>query len=506
MNFLHKLTLPIILMTFVLLVFSCTTIIKKSNERNDISYLITFDSDSLKVARVKVTFTPIDSILFMNPGANNLEKRWATFVHNIKVVDNTGKLIKVEELPDAKWKMHVSLTEKIVLSYDVHLDHEDYQWSGGIDGVAYSTDMGVFYTGRTLFIMNGEQSKNIKIEFKLPTDWIVTTPWKNEKEISNTYRAINNFDLANSMIFAGTHKEVSINREDFELVFALGSAEIIADETEFRNLAEGVLDYYIDLIGGIPKPAPDNPFKKAVVVISSGASTDGEALGNNISILIGKDGDPFSKMISRFIFAHEFFHLWNGKSFSQTSQKTEWFKEGVTNYYTLKALHHVKFLTDESYLDFLSNFFYKRYNEDNGVGKLSMSKGEEKHDHWGLIYGGGMLVGIAQDIIIRNATNNEKNIDDLMRSLYKKYGESNDNYTLDELQSMMSELSGIEQTDFFNSYILGTNRFPIDKYLIMAGLDAKLENGNLTISKKEQETQVQRGIIKGLFGQLNREK
>jgi len=51
--------------------------------------------------------------------------------------------------------------------------------------------------------------------------------------------------------------------------------------------------------------------------------------------------------------------------------------------------------------------------------------------------------------------------------------------------------------------LLGTNKIPIDKYLIMAGLEAKVENGNLTISKREQETKEQGNIIKGLFGQIN---
>ena len=508
MKLLNKLTFLITLMVLVILFLGCTNKIKKGDQNDEaISYSIAFDSDNFKVAKVKVAFTPKDSMLFMNYGADNLEKRWATFIHNIKVVNDDGKPIELEEMPDAKWKMHVALTEKVVLTYDVHLDHEDYKWSGGIDGVAYSTDMGVFYTGRTLFIMNGEQWKNITVDFKLPTNWSVTTPWTIDKDLTDTYRVINNTDLANSMIFAGTHKELSIKRDNFELLFALGSNEIIADEADFRNLAEGVLDYYIELMGGIPEPAPDNPFKKAVVVISSSTSTtDGEVIGNNISILIEKEGDQFSKTISRFIFAHEFFHLWNGKSFSPTSENAEWFKEGFTNYYTLKALHHVKFLTDESYLDFLSNFFYQRYNDDNGVGKLSITNGEEKHDHWGLIYGGGMLVGISQDMIIRDATNNEKSIDDLMRSLFNKYGGSNDNYTLEELQNMMSELSGIEQTDFFNKYVIGTDKIPIDNYLTMAGLDAKVENGNLIILKKEQQTLEQQKIMKGLFGQLNSEK
>jgi len=503
MNFIHKLTFQINLVALAILALCCISQIKANIQNDDITYSITIDFDNFKVAKVQVSFVPKDSILYMNVGANNLEKRWATFIHNVKVINHIGKTIKVEELPDANWKMHVSLTDKIVLTYDVHLDHENYEWNGGIDGAAYSTELGVFYTGRALLIMNGDNWGNISVDFNLPADWSVTTPWNRKINISHAFKVNNISELAYAMIFAGTHREVSVKRKDFELVFALGSEEIITQEVEFRNLAEGVLDYYIDLMGGIPNPAPNNQFKKAVVVVSSGSSTDGEAIGNNISILIGKNGDQFSKTISRFIFAHEFFHLWNGKSINSINDNTEWFNEGFTNYYTLKALHQVGFLTDDSYLDFLSNFFYQRYSNDNGVGKLSMINGGEKHNHWGLIYGGGMLIGISQDIIIRNATNNEKSLDDLLRGLFKKYGGTNDSYTLEELHSMMSELSGIDQTDFFNSYVIGANKIPIANYLTMAGLNAKVENGNLTISKNEHETIEQHNIINGFFGQIN---
>ncbi|MCY2686014.1 M61 family metallopeptidase [Salinimicrobium sp. TH3] len=489
---------------FTIIVISFLFLSFKPHQKDEaITYTIAFNRDNINTAKVKAEFTPKDSILFMDYGADHLEKRWATFIHNIKAVNGEGKPITMEELPDAKWKIHAPLNEKIVLTYDVHLDHEDYEWDGGIDGVAYATGMGVFYTGRTLFIMNGEYRKNIEVDFQLPQNWQVTTLWSIKSDVASVYRVRDNNDLAKAMIFAGTHKEFSIKRDDFELVFALGSTEIINDEATYRNLAEGVLDYYIALMGGIPRPAPEDPFKKMVVVISSHPSiTDGEVIGNNISILIEKDADQFSKTISRFIFAHEFFHLWNGKSFRPAGEDTEWFREGLTNYYTLKALHQVEFLNDESYLDFLSNFFYARYINDPGVGTLSMSKGEEKHEHWGLVYGGGMLAGIAQDMIIRNATNNEKSMDDLMRSLYFKYGNSSDAYTLEELQRSMSVLSGTDQSDFFNSYILGTNKIPIENYLPLAGLNASIENGNLILSKKEQQRPEQQRIMEGLFGAL----
>ena len=477
---------------------------KASDNNYCVIYTVAFNDNNWKIAKVKVEFTPQDSILFMEEGAGHLENGWATFVHDLKVVNDKGQAIEVEEFPGARWKIHSPPNKKITLSYVVHLDHQDHEWDGGIDGIAYTTDSGIFYTGRTLFIMNGKQRKNIRVNFLLPESWEVTTPWTQSGNDISSYWVLSQTSLANAMIFAGTHKEISLIREDFEFVFALGSSEIIAEQAVYKDLAEGVLDYYIKLMGGIPRPSPEDPFKKMIVVISSHPSvTDGEVIGNNISILIQKDADEFSRTISRFILAHEFFHLWNGKSFAPDSDEAEWFKEGLTNYYTLKALHHVSFLSDESYLDFLGNFLYKRYYDDPGTGKLSIAKGEEKHKHWGLIYGGGMLAGIAQDLIIREATNNEKSMDDLMRMLYNQYGNSNDSYTLEELQSGMSYLSGKDLSGFFNSYITGTEVIPIETYLGLAGLKSSVQNGNLLISKMEHQTEKQQHLMRSLFETKN---
>ena len=85
----------------------------------------------------------------MSPGGIQLPKRWATFVQNLKVLDENGNSVPVEELPDAKWKMHLPQKRKVILSYEIKLDHESYTWPGGIDGVAFARDWGVFYSGRT---------------------------------------------------------------------------------------------------------------------------------------------------------------------------------------------------------------------------------------------------------------------------------------------------------------------------------------------------------------------
>jgi len=465
-----------------------------------VSYSVSIDSNNPELATIQVSYVLLDNTLTMAPGANQLPNRWATFVHNLRAFSEDGESLNIEQLPSAEWRVHSPLEQRITLTYDVKLDHEEHEWSSGIDAAAYANDLGVFYTGRSLFILVPNNGGTIDVDFKLPNNWGITTPWNARGKKQFSYTADNITALSESILFAGLHEEISIKRKNFELVFALGGDEIIAQKEEFKTLAESVFDYYIDLMGGTPRLPGGRIFSKSVVVINSSDKTDGEGIGNNISLLIDRKGDPMSKMISRFIFSHEFFHLWNGKSFIPEGDSTEWFREGITNYYTLKSMHNFGLLNDQSYLGILNDLFYQRYRTDEGIGKIPMSNGAEKHDHWGIISGGGLFVGIAQDIIIRSETKNTKTLDDLMRGLFQKYGGTNETYSLDELLSSLSAYSGLDQTDFFNKYVLGADRIPIDEYLSMAGLEAKIENENLRITMPEQVSEVKEKMIRGLFG------
>ena len=464
-------------------------------------YRIHIDGNNTKKAIVECEIVLEDNMLYMSSiGANQFASRWAHFVDNLEARSLNGEPIQIDTLAGSNWKIHAETGSRVRLKYIINLHHEDFKWSGGVDGAAYARDWGVFYTGRSIFVMNGQHKKNILVEFDIPKKWKVSTPWENSLSQPLVYTVTNLTTLSDSMFFAGTHEEYRIKRENFELIFAFGGKGIIAEKDEFTEMAEGIMDYYINLMGGVPNPSPEDAFDKSIVVLNSSSNTDGEVIGNHISILLKENGDMMSQMIGRFIFAHEFFHLWNGKSFTPEANDCEWFKEGVTNYYTLKALYHIGFLDQNTYLQTLNEFFYQRYDKDTGVGTYSMTQGDLKHDHWGLIYSGGMFTGIAQDMVIRTATSNEKSLDNIMRHLYKKYGGTNAGYDLSELESLMTETSGTDQAEFFKNHISGPKRIPVFKYLNLGGFDAKEIDGTLMVQLKKDPSERDKELNDGLFG------
>ena len=232
-------------------------------------------------------------------------------------------------MENGSWQLSSVPQGRVTFSYQLNLDHEQHRWSGGVDGAAYARDWGVFYTARSLFIVNGEDRENIHVDFDLPEHWQVTTPWQRRSTETQTYSVADYDNLSTSILFAGTHKELSIRQGQFELLLALGGEKILAQERVFIEMAQGVLQYYTDLMGGIPKLHSQGETIKSMVVINPSEKTDGEALGNNISLLLEPDGDQMSQVIARFIFAHEFFHLWNGKSFTPETDETEWLRKAL---------------------------------------------------------------------------------------------------------------------------------------------------------------------------------
>jgi len=469
-----------------------------SESEKSANYEITITEDNRQIASVKASLKPTDGTFYMFPGANQLPKRWSTFVSDFVVTDENDQPLSVTAMEDGSWQLSAMPQGRVTFSYQVNLEHENHSWSGGVDGAAYMRDWGVFYTARALFIANGEERDDINVEFYLPESWKVTTPWHEQDGETQNFRVADYEALSTSMFFAGTHKQLSITQGKFELLLALGGEQLSAQEKTFSDMAKGVLQYYTDLMGGIPRLQSQGETIKSVVIINPSVETDGEAIGSNISILIDPDGDSMSQTIARFIFAHEFFHLWNGKSFSPNAEDTEWFKEGFSNYYTLKALRHIGYLSDESYLDLLGGFFYQRYDSDDGVGKLSLTNGELKHEHWGLIYAGGMFVAIAQDLQIRSATGNRKSVDDLMRFMYSQFGSSN--YDISDIEDELSRLNSVSQEEFFARYIYGTERISLSQYLELANIETRKEDGQTVFKIQDETDDGKSEIRRGLFG------
>lgn len=468
-------------------------------------YRVRFDAENPKLISVEALITLEDSLLSMSL-YGPAPQWWPQYVHQLSIYDAKGDRVALESRDSTGWVVNgVRTGQQIRLSYQIKLDHEDRTWPGGIDGVAFVRHWGVMLSGRSLFVMNGgANKKDIRVSFLKPRHWTVSAPWETVEETEDEYRVNNLTQLQESLLFAGTHEELIIDRESFRLKFVLGGTSIMKEKGKYTQIATNVLDYYIELMGGVPKSAPGDKFSRILVIINQGDAIDGEVIGNDISMFLNPEANMQDQVFGWFLFAHEFFHLWNGKTLRFRDTKSEWFREGVSNYYTLKALHRVGVIDETVAKMVMNKLFYARYINDSGYGKLAPSQaasGFEKDNHWGLIYGGGLFAGICVDMQIRHNTNNARSLDHVMRYFYDQYGGTPQTIANDDILQTINDFAAGDFTAFMQAYVLGTEAVPLAKYLKYAGIKVDTSGGQLSMLHLAQKTALQDMIWRGFLGE-----
>ncbi len=432
-----------------------------------------------------------------------LPQRWPQYIHNLTVKDPYGHLVPVRSTGEGTWVLtQMGKGAHVSLSYEMVLAHEEINWPGGIDGVAYRRDWGIMATGRSLFIMNGKDKVDIRVHIEAPESWNISASWPSDGA-GNNYRVGSLLALQESFIVAGNHKEISIDREGFTLKFVLGGEKVKGEASRYSEVATEVMDYYIDLMGGTPKPAPGLELKQSLVLISQSDQVDGEVIGNHLSMFMNPGGNPMEQMAGWFMFAHEFYHLWNGKTLRFTNTSTDWFKEGISNYYTIKALKQTGFIDEESLLAILNNLFYQRYIQDPAYGALApadAASGFDKDNHWGLVYGGGLFAGITMDMEIRNRTANARSLDDLMRSFYKAYGGTNRRIRQEDILAGVNQLGSTDFSGFFREHIQGPEPIALGPCMKFAGVRVQTDGGQLEFAHSSEKTPLQKAIWEGFLG------
>jgi predicted metalloprotease with PDZ domain len=195
--------------------------------------------------------------------------------------------------------------------------------------------------------------------------------------------------------------------------------------------------------------------------------------------------------------AHEFFHAWNVKRIRpQTLEPVDftkeqytralWFAEGVTSTYGAYALERSGLNTKDQ---FYGEIAAQITELDSRLARLWQSVEESSLDAWLekyddyraadrsiSYYNKGEIDGMLLDLAIRDATDDRKSLDDVMRAMndqFAKQGRFYDDST--SIREVAEQVAGVKFDDFFVRYVAGTEEIPYDRLLAPAGLELKLE-------------------------------
>jgi predicted metalloprotease with PDZ domain len=86
-------------------------------------------------------------------------------------------------------------------------------------------------------------------------------------------------------------------------------------------------------------------------------------------------------------------------------------------------------------------------------------------------YNKGQLDGFLLDVLIRDATDNHKSLDDVMRSLNENFAKKGRFYhDSADIEATAESVAGVSFKDFFAKYVAGTDELPYGETLTKAGL------------------------------------
>jgi predicted metalloprotease with PDZ domain len=193
--------------------------------------------------------------------------------------------------------------------------------------------------------------------------------------------------------------------------------------------------------------------------------------------------------------AHEFFHLWNVKRIRPATldpvdytkeqyTRALWFAEGVTSTYAAYTLVRSQLWSkDQFFFDLsqqISDLESRPANRWQSAEESSLDAWFEKYPLYNRpqesvsYYAKGQVLGVLLDILIRDRTNNERSLDDVLRAMNNEFARQDKPYrdSLD-VRLMAERVAGGSFEDFFGKYVSHAEALPYSRVLPLAGLDLR---------------------------------
>jgi predicted metalloprotease with PDZ domain len=318
------------------------------------------------------------------------------------------------------------------------------------------------------------------VAIKTEPSWLVATGMQSVPQQPHTYREGNYHDLVDKPFFVGRMDLDSTQVAGAWTRLATYPAGALAGRARTETLAEigKMIPAEAAVFGETPWP------HYSVMMIFDSAYGGGSALehtNSHVGIYSpGFIGNPILASIT----AHEIFHAWNVKRLRPAdmvpyrydrSEPTVWLwvSEGITDYYADLAILRGGIINERQFLGVTGDKMAKVADAPpTALEDASLSTWIHPTDGSQYIYyPKGSLAGFALDIMIRDASDNRRSLDDVMRELYRTTYKAGRGFTgADWWGSVSRAAGGRSFADFAAKYVDGREPYPWAQVLPLAGL------------------------------------
>ncbi len=395
--------------------------------------------------------------------------------------DGLNKPLRWKKTDKRTWAIATSGAPTVVARYAVFAD-EFGQRTRGLN------DERAFVDGATVFMYSENYRWHpLTLTVQPYGSWHVTTGLDAVPGKPNTFTAPNYDHLADCPLEIGSQKDFVFTIDGKEHVLSI-TGEGNYDSTKLIADISTIVRKHAEFWGGLP-------YERYVFFLALSPSGGGGTEHINSSVMgarpfIFKDPVAYPKFLG--LVSHEFFHTWNVKRLRPAGLQTYdwskenyveelWVAEGTTSYYDDLLLVRAGMMTQEEYLGKIA----EAINADRErPGNLRKSLAESSFDAWiGYwksarhalnfdtdYYARGAAVSFILDMAIREATRNQRSLDDVLRTMYARFPLGKGGYTNADLQAVCAEVAGKSFEEFFARYVYGAEQLPWAQALATVGL------------------------------------
>ncbi|HEU4720232.1 MAG TPA: PDZ domain-containing protein [Gemmatimonadaceae bacterium] len=373
------------------------------------------------------------------------------------------------------WRLWPRRAGQVSVSFDVVADTLD-------NAMSWSRPDFVLFNGTNVFLYPEGRPADFAstVVIKTEPDFLIATGMPRAPE-ARTYRAANYHELVDMPFFVG----------QFDLDSAVVSGKTVRFATYPRGVfaGEARTTAWDQIKRSIPPQVlvfGDVPWDTYTVMHITDSTAQGmsglEHANSHVDITVPRGiGSEFQPRL----LAHEIFHAWNVKRLRPADlvpyrydrpQQTGWLwvSEGITDYYADLSLVRGGVVDANGFYALTTEKIGEIANappfalEDASLNAwISVRDGTDA-----LYYPKGSLAGFLLDIMIRDASDNRRSLDDVMRELYRTtYGQGGRGFTAAQWWGAVRRASNGKSYDEFNRrYVDGRDPYPWDDALKLVGL------------------------------------
>ncbi len=424
-----------------------------------------------------------------------LIREYARHVQDVSCSDEAGRPLPVRKVAKNRWRVERGAAATVIARYRVYA-HELTVRTSHVD------DSHAFWNGAPTYLYCDElRSAPQTLTVEAPRGWHIDTALTPTSE--TTFAAADLDELLDSPVECGVHPRIDFTaagRPHRIALWGLPDGTQGFDARAFAADVTGIIEAHARVFGGVP-------YHHYLFILHLSPNAYGGLEHRASSTLLSsptafhprKKYEELLELIS-----HEYFHLWNVKRIrpralgpfdyeTEAYTRSLWVMEGLTSYYDRYTLRRAGLLPATRYLEKLGEEWGKLLAIP---GRRQQSIADSSFDAWIKLYRPdensanstvsyylkGSIVALALDLEVRarsRAAGADRSLDDVLRLLWRRYGEAPAGFEDDGVRAIFEEATGLDLGASFAALVDGTGEIDLEPRLATVGLriEASYEGG-----------------------------